>query len=346
MLSPLVMAARADQVIAAEKLLTIIVACGAVFLWLAFDQLERASSPTLFLVLIGINAFITAPAWSLLTTITLTNVQDPARDFGKYRVWGTVGWMAAGWLVSVMAMDVSPAVGKLGVYTRVLGAMCCFMLPHTPPKGGPAKTWAEALGLGALRILKERDMAVFFATSFFFAIPLAAFYLHTPRNLRVLGWDQVAAGMTIGQVSEVIAMLLMGWVLRAWRIKWLFAFALSCGIVRYTLYALGSSAGSPICILLGVAFHGVCWTYFFEAGRVFIEKRVNKGVRAQAQALQTLLTGGLGNLVGAMTVAWLYNLLVDPETGAGWSSFWWVLTGMCVVCLTGFLIGYRGRAKL
>ena len=99
-LSPLIFSARADQVIAAEKLLAIIVASGAILAGVAFMLLEKGTQPILFILFLGLKSLITAPAWPLLTTITLSSTDHPERDFGKIRVWGSLGWMVAGWLVS------------------------------------------------------------------------------------------------------------------------------------------------------------------------------------------------------------------------------------------------------
>lgn len=342
-ISPLVIGARADQTIAAEKLLAILVGGGSVLAWIAFSLLEQGEHPFLFILLFGLNALVTAPAWSLLNTITLSSTEFPERDFGKYRVWGTLGWLAAGWMVSALSLDLSPSVGKLTVGARLLGAACCLLLPHTPPRGGPPKNAWEVMGFGALRVFKQRSTAVFFWVAFLFSIPLAAFYMHTPLQLRALGCERVAAVMTVGQFTEIVAMLMMGWFLQRWRPKWLFAVALGCGMLRYMLYVYGAQFDFVLAVLLGVALHGICWSYFFEVGRVFVEKRVDQGIRAQSQALLSLLTGGIGGLVGTAVVGWAHGLLVDDATGSGWNHYWCLLAAMCGVCLAGFLISYREK---
>ena len=342
-ISPLLLSARADQVIAAEKLLTIIVGAGAILAGIAFLLLEQGKHPVLFLLFFGLNSLVTAPAWTLLTTITLTSTDHPERDFGKFRVWGTLGWMGAGWMVSALSMDLSPSVGRLTVGVRVLGAACCFLLPHSPPKGSPPKNALEVMGFGALRVFRQRDTAMLFGTAFLFSIPLSAYFMHTPQQLRLLGCEQVAAVMTVGQLTEVAAMLMMGWFLKTWRIKSIFVLALGCGMLRYLLFALGAGNGSLVSVLLGVALHGICWSYFFEAGKVFLAKRIDRGIRTQSQALLTLLTSGVGGLVGTAFVGWVHGRLVNETTGAGWSHYWWVLTALCGFCVIGFMIGYRGQ---
>ena len=341
-ISPLIFSARADQVIAAEKLLGIIVATGAVLAGVAFMLLEQGKEPILFILFFGLNSLVMAPAWPLLTTITLSSTDHPERDFGKFRVWGSLGWMGAGWLVSLLAMDLSASVGWLSVGASILAAICCFLVPHCPPKGGPPKNIYDVLGLRAFRLFKQRDTAVFFGTAFLFSIPLAAYFMHTPQQLRFLGCEQIAAVMTVGQLTEVVAMLIMGWLLRTWTIKAIFVLALGCGTLRYLLYALGAADNSIASVLLGVALHGICWTYFFEAGKVFLARRIELAIRTQSQALLALLTSGIGGLAGTAFVGWAHAYLVDEKTGAGWSDYWWLLSAVCGFCVIGFMIGYRG----
>lgn len=342
-ISPLIFSARADQVIAAEKLLAIIVAIGAILAGVAFMLLEQGKEPILFILFFGLNSLVMAPAWPLLTTITLSSTNHPERDFGKFRVWGSVGWMGAGWLVSFLTMDLSASVGWLSVGASILAAACCFLLPHCPPKGGPPKNALDVLGLRAFRLFKQQDTAVFFGTAFLFSIPLSAYFMHTPQQLRFLGCEQIAAVMTVGQLTEVVAMLMMGWLLRTWTIKSIFILALGCGTLRYLLYAVGASDDSIASVLLGVALHGICWTYFFEAGKVFLARRIELAIRTQSQALLALLTSGIGGLAGTALVGWAHGYLVDETTGAGWNNYWWLLTAICGFCVIGFMIGYRGK---
>jgi hypothetical protein len=150
--------------------------------------------------------------------------------------------------------------------------------------------------------------------------------------------------MSIGQVSEAVALLGLGVVLVRFRLKWVLLLAIASGVLRFGLYATGSAFGSAGVVLCGVALHGVCWTFFFESGRVFVNRRVPAAMRAQTQALLTLVSGGLGGVVGTLVVGELYNRIVLADGGAGWTVYWLVLTGMCLLCGVGFAIGYRGLA--
>jgi len=343
MISPLVFGARADQRIAAEKLLGIIITAGSIFLYLAFLALEKASSPWLFLVLLMCNALIAAPGWALLTTIALTSLETEKRSFGLYRVWGTIGWVLAGLTVSGLHLDLSPEVGKVAAGVRVLAGMCCFLLPHTPPLGVATRGLRSALGLDALSILRDPDHRVYIITTFLLSVPLAAFYMHTPIHLKELGMERVARGMTLGQVTETAALLVMGLLIARMRLKWLFTLAIACGVARYGLFAVGGTSPHLGWILGGVALHGLCYTFFFETGRVFLSRRVDPGLRAQVQALLTFVSFGMGSLVGTLVCGALYDFMVEAHHG-GWAGYWGLLAGMCVAAGLYFLLGYKGMA--
>jgi len=109
LISPLIFAAQVDQRLQAQKVLGVILIAGSVFLYYAFVAVEEGWGGSWFLLLMSINALISAPSWSLLTMITLSNTPESGKSFGLYRVWGTLGWMVAGFLVSWWALDPSPS---------------------------------------------------------------------------------------------------------------------------------------------------------------------------------------------------------------------------------------------
>ncbi len=338
MISPLIFAAQVDQRYQAQKVLGGVLIFGAVFLYYAFVAVEQGWGAGWFLALFAINALISAPAWSLLTMITLSNLPDAGKNFGLFRVWGTVGWLVAGILVSVYSLDLSPATGQIAAGIRLVAGVACFFLPPTFPQGGAPKSIGEALGLGAFRLLRDRDQAVFFLTAFLFSIPLAAFYLHTPVHLKDLGVEWISGTMAIAQIVEAIAMLYLGFVISRFRVKSILLVALICGVLRYSFCAMDQFGW----LLLGIMLHGICWTFFYEAGRIYVNRRVDASIRGQAQALLGLATSGLAGVLGVLVVKVLFSRFVEQEGGAGWSGYWLVLTVLSGFSLVLFVVGYRG----
>lgn len=350
-ISPLFLGALADQRFDAGRILAAVLAANAVTTALAFWFLKLGDSlyaQAAFLFCLSLKALLGAPSWTLLMAVTLTHLKDSERQFGGIRVWGTLGWMAAGWTVSLLALDESPMTGIMAAIAGLLAAGFSLTLPSTPPTGLKAKTMSEALGLKAFSIFKDRDTAVYFLTAFFVTIPLAAYYPYTAKFAKSLGIEQVAAFLSIGQTSEILAMLLMGWTFRRMRVKVIFLIALAAGTLRYGSYFFAAQASgeslsiTPVVLTgFGILMHGICWTLFFECGRIFVDRRVEKQFRAQAQSLLTVFTTGLASIVGILVSGILYRWCVEGS-GPGWEGFWLILTGCCLIGGTVFAIGYRG----
>ena len=345
-ISPLFLGALADQRIHAERVLARVMLMNAICTAAAFWFLGKGDSQGWFLFFLVAKSLLGAPAWSLLMSITLTHLKEPEQQFGAVRVWGSIGWMVAGWSISWFALDQSFLSGLVASVLGLAAAGFCLILPATPPAGEGSKSLVESLGLKAFGILKNRDTGVYFLTAFLFSVPLAAYYPYSAKFLKTLGVENVASVMTVGQMSEVVAMLLMGWTFRCMRLKWIFLVALGAGLLRYLFY-LVPTWGADISwiqvawVTVGIFMHGFCWTLFFESGRLFIDRRVPTAMRSQAQALLTVWTGGLATIAGVFFSGVLYRWCVEGG-GPGWFGFWLILSSLCLLSLLVFAVGYRG----
>jgi len=341
LISPLIGGALADQRVAADKLFAWCSLLGAVALVAAFGCLDAGWHPWWFIALLGLYALILAPTWGLLTTITLTHLPHGERQFPLVRLGATIGWMAAGFILSyVMMADSSPVAGYASGVARVLAGLCAFMLPFTPPLGSVG-SWKSAMGFDAFSLLKQRDNLVFFAVTAFFSVPLSAFYMYSPEHLKMLGDEHPTATMTIAQWSEIAGMLLVGMAMTRFRVKTLLLWALGLSAARFGLSAYAGASGVIIWHIMGIALHGICYTLYFITAQVFMDRRVERGMKGQAQGLLSLVSSGIGPLVGAVFCGWLRGVCVTPD-GQGWDKFWMVLAGMIFICLAVFALFYRG----
>jgi MFS family permease len=185
---------------------------------------------------------------------------------------------------------------------------------------------------------------VFFVVTGLFSIPLSAFYMYGPEFLKVLG-DQTPAGtMTIAQVLEVASMLLIGSVMTRFRVKTVLLWALGLSVIRFAMSANAGVTGMISWHIAGVALHGVCYTFYFITAQVFLDRRVDPGLKGQAQGLLAMVSGGLGPLLGAVICGWLRNHCVAAD-GQGWSLFWGILAAMIAGCFAIFALFYQGRGK-
>jgi hypothetical protein len=272
-------------------------------------------------------------------TIVLARLTEARREFGPLRAMATLGWMAGCWLISAFNADASPRSGFAGAIVWISVAAFTFVLPSVaPPKSMESLSLGQRLGVDALSLLKNRDHRVVFTTAALVAIPLAAFYPFTPPHLKALGLDHTSAWMTLGQVTEMLAMFGLGWLLTHWRLKWIFACGLGFALLRYLLCALDGRAW----VLTGVSLHGFAFTLFFVTAPIYLNERVDAAWRARAQALMSLMTVGVGNLLGYLGSGAWFNAC-DRPGGMRWSLFWGGLAGAVAVVFIYFLATYRGQ---
>jgi MFS family permease len=344
MLSALVFGALSDRKMNAEKLLGALGIFGAFFLWLGFFALEHGWHPGWYLFFQGCNALISGPMFALITKIKLVNLPNAAKSLPLYAMGGTIGWILGGWIVSWYALDQSADTGQLAAYIRFLMGFLCFLLPATPPTDHVSRGWKAALGLTAFKLLKVRELRVFYLASALFTIPCVSFYMLVPTMLKEFGSLHPTAQMTLGQVVEIGSMLFLSMVAGRFRIRWFLIVGMVLGLARFALFALAGDLGLLAVIWLGIALHGPIYTFTMVAGRIFLDKRVPDTMRGQAQALYQLLVGSVAGVVGSFFCETVYQRHVTDELSS-WSGFWWVLAAFTLIPLAYFFIGVVGKSS-
>jgi MFS family permease len=270
----------------------------------------------------------------------MTTVENPRREFGPIRAMGTIGWMAGCWLISALNADASTLAGFAGAALWLGLAVFTFWLPNiSPPALEEKLSWHERLGLDALTLLKKPDHRVVFLTTTLLSIPLAAFYPFTSLHLRDLGFTRPSAWMSLGQTTEIIAMFSLGALLARWRLKWIVVAGLVFAVLRYVFCA----ANAKLWLLTGIALHGCSYTFVFATAQIYVNERVEPTWRARAQALLSLVNGGVGNLLGYLGTGWWFASCT--ENGAThWPLFWGGLAAAVGGVMVYFLAAYRGKS--
>lgn len=344
LIGPLVGGALADQRVPADRLYAWASLLCSGFLLAAFGSLDAGWHPLWFVGLLGVCSLLSGPTWGLLATVSLTHLSHGERQFPRVRVGATLGWVAGGLMTSyVLFADTSPTAGYAAAAARLVAAMFAFLLPHTPPLG-KGVSWKGRLGLEAFSLMKQRDHLVFFGVTALFSIPLAAFYMYGPEFLKALGDPHPTGTMTVAQVLEVAGMFVMGAVMTRFRVKVVLLWALGLSVLRFAMSAQAGVTGQIGWHIGGVALHGVCYTFYFITAQVFLDRRVDPGMKGQAQGLLAMVSGGIGPLVGALVCGWLRDHVVG-EDGQGWSLFWTILAAMIAGCFALFAVFYQGLAK-
>jgi len=166
--------------------------------------------------------------------------------------------------------------------------------------------------------------------------------MYGPEFLKALGDAHPTGTMTIAQALEVASMLLIGAVMTRYRVKTVLLWALGLSVLRFSMSAYAGVCGSISWHIAGIALHGVCYTFYFITAQVFLDRRVDPGMKGQAQGLLAMVSGGLGPLLGALFCGWLRVQCVTSD-GRGWSLFWSILAAIIAGCWAVFALLYRSR---
>lgn len=195
------------------------------------------------------------------------------------------------------------------------------------------------MGWDALALLKNPDHRVVFLTAALFNATVAALFPFTPPHLEQLGFKHTTAWMSLAQVTEIIAMFTLGYLLTRWRLKWIFLLGLGLAVLRYSLCALNTK----LSLLTGLALHGAGFTLVLITSQIYLEQRLDRAWRARAQSLLTLMTSGVGNLIGYLGTGWWYAACTDHKLLTQWPLYWSGMALAVTAVLVYFLIAYHGR---
>jgi nucleoside transporter len=218
-----------------------------------------------------------------------------------------------------------------------------FLLPATPPTHRGEKTSVrDILGLDALGLLKNRSYLVFFLSSIAICIPLAFYYNFTNLFLNEEGVRSAAAVQSLGQVSEVLFLLLMPFLLVRLGVKATLAIGMAAWALRYAFFSYGAAGGLFWMLLLGIVLHGVCYDFFFVAGQIYTDKFAGLRFRSAAQGLITLATYGVGILIGSLVAGPIVDNYATAD-GHDWTQIWIIPAAIAAVVLVLFLLLFKDR---
>jgi nucleoside transporter len=299
-ISPFFVGMIADRLFATEKVLGVLHLLGGGAMLMAASKMQGADpSATTINLMFFAHMLCYFPTLALTNTLALHNMTNPEKEFPLIRVFGTIGWILAGWALSWQGWDSSVRMFALAGWAAVGMGVYSFFLPHTPPPGaGKQVTAREILGLDALVLFKRPAFMIFMVSSFLICIPLAFYYQLAARTVEQANLLP-AFTMSWGQVSEIFFMVVMPIFFLRLGVKWMLLVGMLAWVLRYALFAVGAPDQVVWMIFTGVLLHGICYDFFFVTGQIYTDKVAPKEIRGQAQGMLVLFTLGLGMLIGA-----------------------------------------------
>lgn len=351
----------ADRFINAEKLYGTlhILASGALFM------LPSVDNPSSFFWVILLNMIFYMPTLSLSITVAYSALKndnkDVVKDYPPIRIWGTIGFIAALWVVSLTHNETSANQFYIASVVSLALGIYAFTLPKCPPlsKMVDNKSFASSLGLNAFALFKERRFAVFFIFSLLLgaALQLTNAYgdtfLHDFANVDAyrdtLAVKYPAIIMSISQISETLFILAIPFFLRKFGIKYVMIFSMIAWVLRFGLFAYGNPADGLWMIILSCIIYGMAFDFFNISGSLFVETQTDAKIRASAQGLFMMMVNGFGALFGSFAS----GIIIDryftlADNSKDWQGIWLAFAAYALVLtlIFPFIFKYKHNAAL
>ena len=346
-IAPFFIGLIADRYFNAERILGILHLIGAGLMYLMTDT----SDFSLFYPFVFAYYLAYMPTLALVNSVSFFQMKDPAKEFSNIRVFGTIGWVTAGMVISYIFHWDSPSAIESGalkntflmtaVASAILG-LFSFSLPKTPPSMSENKgvSISDILGLDALSLLKDRNFLMFFVASVLICIPLAFYYQYTNLFLVDMGMPNPTGKMALGQVSEALFLLLLPIFFKRFGFKKTLLVGMAAWAIRYTLFAYGDAGELTFMLLIGIALHGICYDFFFVSGQIYTDFKAGDKVKSAAQGMITLATYGVGMLIGFWVAGKIFDMYTAGDNN-DWNQIWLLPAGFAVGVLILFFVIFK-----
>jgi len=350
MISPFFIGLVADRYFASEKLLGVLGLLGGAVIALV----PRAETFGEFYPLLILYCATFAPTLALGNSLALHHLADAKRDFPRVKSFSAVGWIGGGVAVSLLGAETRADQFYLAGGLSVAFGLFALTLPHTPPKKvGADVSVGEVLGLDALALLRKRSFAVFIGCMFLICVPLYFYFVNLGVYLTELGWPNVAARMTLAQVSDVVFMLLLPVMLWRFGYKTTIAVGILAWAARYFLLARSvdaPAAAQTALIFAAILLHGVCYDFLFIAGQLYVDDEANERMRGAAQGFIAFILWGVGAFVGTLLAGMVMAAHELPEKSGtiehDWAGIWSQPAFGAVAVLGVFLLFFRDPRRV
>ena len=350
-IAPFIIGLIADRYFNAEKILGVLHILGAGLMYMMYSS----DNITVFYPYALGYMILYMPTLALVNSVSFNQMKDPEKEFSIIRVFGTLGWIVAGLLISYLFhwdSQENTAKGLLkntfllsGAAALVLGIFS-FTLPKTPPtkSSGEKVSLGKILGFDALKLLKDKNFLIFFVSSIFICIPLAFYYQNANSFLSNVGMANPTGKMTIGQASEVLFLLALPIFFTKYGFKKTILVGMLAWALRYVLFAFGNAGDLSFMLLLGIALHGICYDFFFVSGQIYTNSKAGEKYKSAAQGLITLATYGVGMLIG-FKIAGLITDSNKTADGFDYQTIWLIPSAIAAAVFLLFAIFFRDEKK-
>jgi hypothetical protein len=291
------------------------------------------------------------PTWGLTSSIAMTHSQS--EQFSRIRVFGSVGWVVSGVFSLVVVnlynifFDGTNIPFFFASAIGLLAAIFNLNLPATPPSGrGKKNSVTDALGFRTVRLMKDRNFAVFIILSFLSMIPFSMYWSYCSEFLLDRNFKYISITMNFGQLAEMLFLLTVPFSIRKAGLRNTMIFGLAALLIRYVAFYTGSATDVVFFYLIGILVHGIIFGYFYLGGQIYIDQKAPTELKAQAQGFIFFVTFGLGLLVGNFISGQLighFSFTVNAIRTYNWTSIWAITSASSLAPLLAFIILFNNK---
>lgn len=346
----------ADRWINAERLLGICHLIGGVLLFLA----STMTDPDAMYWIMLLNAMVFMPTIALNNTVSYTilkqNGLDVIKDFPPIRVWGTVGFIIAMWVIDLTGWSVSSMQLYLASFSAFVLGLYAFTMPACPPsKLEKKRSLVSSLGLDAIVLFKKPKIAVFFLFAMLlgaalqitntFGQPFLEDFAKNPEFQNLFAVTHPGILMSVSQISETLFILAIPFFLRRFGIKTVVLMSIFAWVLRFALFGLGDPGNGLYLLILSMIIYGVAFDFFNISGSLFVENEAQPEIRASAQGLFMIMTNGIGAFIGGRASGLVVDMFTSADGTKDWPNIWFIFAAYALVIGILFAVFFRYKHK-
>ncbi len=346
----------ADRWVNAEKLYGVFHICGAIVLFFV----PTIDNPTALFWVMLLNMAFYMPTISLSIAVAYAALKregkDVVIDYPPIRVWGTIGFIVALWVVSLLHLETSGAQFHVAALAALVLGLYSFTLPPCPPMFDRKRerSFFDSLGFSGFTLFRNAKMAVFLIFAMFLgaALQLTNAYgdtfLHdfanvdAYRGLAAVRYPAII--MSISQISETLFILAIPFFLRRFGIKTVMVVSMLAWVARFGLFAYGNPGDGLWMIVLSCIVYGMAFDFFNISGSLFVETQSDASIRASAQGMFMLMTNGIGAILGSSISGVVIDRYYTAANGAkDWHGIWLAFAAYAFIVAVLFVLLFKHK---
>jgi len=348
---PALLGIVADKWIPAQKLLGICHLVGAGLLVWASTQTEYSGLYTLMFLYVLVYMPTIALHNSVMFGILEQNGKDVVKDFSPLRVWGTIGFIVAMWVVDLTGFKYSELQFIFAAVASLALGIYAFTLPAQPVNRTKEKTsLIDALGLSAFKLFRKKEMAIFFIFAMLLGAALQitngfgdlflTSFAKVPEYVNSFGVKHSVVLLSISQISETLFILAIPFFLKRFGIKAVMLMSMFAWVFRFGLFGFGNPGDGLWMLILSMVVYGMAFDFFNISGSLFVNQSVDGRIRSSAQGLFMLMSNGLGAVIGSYGAGAVIKAFTSGGT-TSWSEVWFIFAGYALVVGVAFMFLFK-----